>query len=198
VSSLKFGPGYSVATYQATAAWGQQIIRSPTSGSDPGQDFVVKDLGTVANLNQYGLVSDAFAARYGALEAYEFQCEPNGINSNYCTGTWPGEAAQPGFKVRLIPCGQSSGTIWAQYTGTPGGDTAVPGFQMYIAGATDNFSNPEVLNYPVGNPTDLPRPRLNVQPLSDYSNGNVFNNQQWATFTPPPPPPPPPPAPPVP
>ena len=52
-------------------------------------------------------------------------------------------------------------------------------YTFFINGATDSFSNPLVLNYPVGNPTDLPRPWLKVQPLHDYANGTVFDNQQW-------------------
>jgi hypothetical protein len=36
-----------------------------------------------------------------------------------------------------------------------------------------------VLNYPAGNPTDMPRPVLNVQPENTYSNGVVFDNQEW-------------------
>ncbi len=36
-----------------------------------------------------------------------------------------------------------------------------------------------MLNYPEGNPTDWPRPWLNVQPLSSYSNGDVYDNQLW-------------------
>ncbi len=36
-----------------------------------------------------------------------------------------------------------------------------------------------MLNYPAGNPTDKPRPWLDVQPLSNYSNGDVYDNQEW-------------------
>ena len=36
-----------------------------------------------------------------------------------------------------------------------------------------------VMNYPAGNPTDMPRPWINVQPLSSYSNGVVYDNQLW-------------------
>ena len=39
------------------------------------------------------------------------------------------------------------------------------------------------MNYPAGNPTDMPRPWLNVQPLSSYSNGAVYDNQLWRTRT---------------
>ena len=54
-----------------------------------------------------------------------------------------------------------------------------PGYKYQINGATDSFSNLLVLNYPACNPADMPRPWLNVQPLNTYSDGTVFDNQQW-------------------
>ena len=50
-----------------------------------------------------------------------------------------------------------------------------------INGANNSFSNPLVLNYPAGNPTDMPRPQLNVQPEKQYSGGTTFHNQEWGT-----------------
>ena len=38
-----------------------------------------------------------------------------------------------------------------------------------------------MLNYPGGNPTDMPRPQLTVQPESGYSNNTVYDNQEWGT-----------------
>jgi hypothetical protein len=57
-----------------------------------------------------------------------------------------------------------------------------PGYTYYINGATDRFSNPLVLNYPAGYPTDMPRPWLTVQPLHYYADGTVFDNQQWKSM----------------
>ena len=86
---------------------------------------------------------------------------------------------QGGSKVTLQPCGVYSNSIWAAdapnatendcSTGTafqPRSDV-IP----LINGADAEFSNPLVLNYPAGNPTDMPRPQLNVQPEKSYSGG---------------------------
>ena len=48
-----------------------------------------------------------------------------------------------------------------------------------ISGATNSFSNPEVLTYPAGNPTDMPRPQLEVDPQSSFSGGAKFDSQLW-------------------
>ncbi len=104
------------------------------------------------------------------------------MNSNFCLSTWPGQAPQPGFKVRLEPCGAYSNSLWvvdqaAKYTPD---HHSFSGFdEPLINGATNSFSSPEVLNYPAGHPTDMPRPVLNVQPENTYSNGVVFDNQEW-------------------
>ena len=37
---------------------------------------------------------------------------PSGETSNFCLSTWPGEARQPGYKVRLEPCGAYSNSLW--------------------------------------------------------------------------------------
>ena len=100
-----------------------------------------------------------------------------------------------GYKVRLEPCGQYSNSIWAADSDgrtAPQGSSVVTDFRSsggvfsprftdvaLINGATNTFSNPLVLNYPAGNPTDMPRPQLNVQPEKQYSNGTTFDNQEW-------------------
>jgi hypothetical protein len=198
IFTQKYGPQYLLDVYQARAAAGQPIIAFQRSNSDPAEDFVIVDEGTVRHFfNNYGLVSSAFAHTYAADEAYEVQYEPYGLNSNFCLSTWPGEAPQAGFLVRLESCGQYSNSVWAADTDAttlPNGSSVVTDFRStgakfspfrtdvaLINGASNSFSNPLVLNYPAGNPTDMPRPQLNVQPEKQYSDGTTFDNQEWGT-----------------
>jgi hypothetical protein len=177
----KYGTHYFVDVYQQRAAAGQESILFQGSNSDPALDFTYAYEGSVDSFyHHYGLVSAAFAHTYGGDQAFEFQYSPYGLNSNFCLSTWPGVAPQPGYKVRLEKCGQYSNTLWA---GDYANRVTHHGGQLeyipLINGATNSFSNPEVLNYPAGNPTDMPRPVLNVQPEKQYSNGTVFDNQEW-------------------
>jgi hypothetical protein len=198
IFSQKYGPSYLVDVYQAKAATGQPVILFQSSNSDPAEDFVVVDEGTVHDFyRHYGLVSASFAHTYSGDEAYETQYEPYGLNSNYCLSTWPGETPQAGYLVRLESCGQYSNSLWAADTDAntePNGSSVTPDhrstgavFSPYrtdvalINGATNSFSNPLVLNYPAGNPTDMPRPELNVQPEKQYAGGVTFDNQEWGT-----------------
>jgi hypothetical protein len=185
--SQKFGPGYLLDTFQRTAAPGQEVILFQASNSDPAEDFKFKFLGTVGSFYSHHrhLITPQFDHTYHSLDAIEIQYEPLGLNSGFCTSTWPGVIAQPGYKVRLEPCGRYSSSIWAVFNGHQGyhrmvpGSPGSPGYRVLINGATDSFSNPLVLNYPAGNPVDMPRPWLNVQPLNTYSDGTIFDNQQW-------------------
>ncbi len=198
IFTQKYGPQYLVDVFQARAAAGTPVILFQRSNSDPAEDFVVTDLGTVHSFyNNHGLVTPAFDRTYRADEAYEIQYEPYGLNSNFCLSTWSNETPQPGYKVRLEPCGQYSNSVWAADTDgrtLPQGSSVVGDFRStgavfsprftdvaLINGATNTFSNPLVLNYPAGNPTDMPRPQLNVQPEKQYSNGTTFDNQEWGT-----------------
>jgi hypothetical protein len=198
IFSQKYGPQYLVDVYQAKSAAGTPVILFQASNSDPAEDFVPVDEGTVHNFyRHYGLVSAAFAKTYSADEAYEIQYEPYGLNSNFCLSTWPGEAPSAGYLVRLESCGAYSNSLWAADTDAntaPNGSSvtfdrhSTGGFfspnrtdVALINGANNSFSNPLVLNYPAGNPTDMPRPQLNVQPEKQYSGGTTFDNQEWGT-----------------
>ena len=179
----KYGPHYYVDVYQQRAVAGNEVILFQGSNSDPALDFTFRYQGTVDSFyKNYGLVSAAFDKTYGNDAAFQFQYSPYGVNSGFCLSTWPGQVPQPGFKVRLEPCGSYSNSLWAvdqdaKYTSD---HHSFSGFdEPLINGATNSFSNPEVLNYPAGNPTDMPRPVLNVQPENTYSNGTVFDNQEW-------------------
>lgn len=198
IFSQKYGPQYLVDVYQARSATGTPVILFQRSNSDPAEDFVIVDEGNVNSFyRHYGLVSGAFAHTYRNDEAYEVQYEPYGLNSNFCLSTWPGETPQAGYLVRLESCGQYSNSIWAADTDgntlpmgssvtndrrSTGGFFSPKGTDVaLINGATNSFSNPLVLNYPAGNPTDMPRPQLNVQPEKQYSGGVTFDNQEWGT-----------------
>ena len=190
IYSLKFHDDFPLDVYHAKSSYGQPVILFQRSNSDPAQDFVVKDLGTVDSFytSSRGLISPAFDQAYGPEEAFEIQYEPYGVNSNFCVGTTPDQIASTGDLVGLYQCGTSASTIWAQDT-NPNDGTTAPGYFAYINGETNSFSNPLVLNYPAGNPTDWPRVQLNVQPLSDYSSakpysGSVYDNQQWNGIAP--------------
>jgi hypothetical protein len=198
IFTQKYGPQYLVDVFQARAAAGTPVILFQRSNSDPAEDFVVTGLGTVHSFyKNHGLVTPAFDRTYRSDEAYEIQYEPYGLNSNFCLSTWPNETPQAGYKVRLEPCGQYSNSVWAADIDgrtLPQGSSVVGDFRSrggvfspvgtdvaLINGATSTFSNPLVLNYPAGHPTDMPRPQLNVQPEKQYSNGTTFDNQEWGT-----------------
>ena len=194
IYSLKFHRAFPLDVYQGQSRYGQPVILFQRSNTDPAQDFVVKDPGTVGSFYNHGrgLITPAFDQAYHSAEAYEIQYEPLGRHSNFCVGTMPNMIAQPGSPVGLYPCGVSASTIWAQ-DNNPNDGTTAPGYSVYVNGATDSFSNPLVLNYPAGNPADMPRVQLNVQPLSTYSSagpfsGSVYDNQQWNGIASSPPP----------
>jgi hypothetical protein len=188
IYSQKYGPKFQLDIWQGKAAAGAPVILFQRSNSDPAEDFVVFDESTVDSFyHHHGLVTPQFDHTYGKYEAYEIQYEPYGLNSNFCVSTWPGETPQAGYKVQLERCGQYSNSLWAidgsGYTfDCHSAGSKIGGYLAdypLINGADANFSNPLVLNYPAGNPTDLPRPQLNVQPEKSYSNGTVFDNQEW-------------------
>jgi hypothetical protein len=179
VYNLQLGPRYVMDTFQGRAARGQKVILFRASSSDPAEDFVIKYLGTVGSLSamtKHSPFTPQFTARYGSLQAFEFQFEPRGVNSKLCAGTWAGGSARPGYKVRLVECDRAN-SIWAAGPTARRG-TAKPGSTFFINGATDSVSSPLVLTYP----TNMPGEWLNVEPLRAYGNGSVFGNQQWSAM----------------
>ena len=132
LSTLRFGHRYLLATFQGTAAAGQEVILRKASNRAPAEDFVIKKLGSVGS--SYG---------HYALSAYEFQYAPYGVNSNLCLGTLPGQVAQAGSKVLLEPCGKHRNTVWAVFTGQFAGDHTTRGYDVLISAATDSFADGE-------------------------------------------------------
>jgi hypothetical protein len=194
----KFNQAYVLDDLYGQASAGNALILFQASNSDPAEDFVTVELGSVGDLyghqghhghmNSPGYgISPGFARAYGRNPAIEIRYEPLGQDSKLCVGTWPGENAQPGFKIRLETCGEAN-TLFAKPVphrhGPRQGDTGDDRttYVPLITGTDTNFSTPLVLNYPEGNPTDLPRPWLNVQPLSSYAGRppTVYDSQLWA------------------
>ena len=184
----QFGSRYVLDTFQGRAVAGQEVTLFRASSSDPAEDFVIRDLGEAGSLSTMTMHSPftpQFKAKYGSLQAFEFQYEPHGVNSHLCVGTWPGVVARPSYKVRLEACYHAN-SIWVAGQ-TPDHGTAIrdvsnPGSTFFINGATDSVSSPLVLTCPVSNPADISRTWLNVQPLRDYGNGTVFDSQQWSAI----------------
>jgi hypothetical protein len=188
IYSQKYGPKFQLDIWQGKAAAGAPVILFQRSNSDPAEDFVVQDFGNVDSFySHYHLVTRQFEHTYASDEAYEIQYEPYGLNSNFCVSTWPGQAPMAGYKVQLERCGQYSNSIWALDGPGGGFDCHSAGSKLgaylfdypLINGADAEFSNPLVLNYPAGSPTDLPRPQLNVEAEKTYSDRTVFDNQEW-------------------
>jgi hypothetical protein len=178
IFSNEFGthhsPNFVLDVLRQGAKVGQPIILYRTSNSDPAEDFTVSYQGTVADFYAAGLVSASLDLHYSHLYAFEFQYSPNGVNSGLCIGV--GSTAANATPVALEPCGASAKTVWVvdSYNSITGH------YVPLINGSDTNFSHPYVLHYP-GNsyPTDSPRPQLNTYTLQQYSNGTVFNNEQW-------------------
>jgi hypothetical protein len=93
--------------------------------------------------------------------------------------------------VTLQPCGVSSKTVWIDDI-FDSLNTLFGGYVPVINGSDTNFSQPFVLTYPnSGYPTDLPRPQLQVDNITGFSNssppffipgpelGTVDVNQLW-------------------
>ena len=184
VFSQKYGPKYVVDVYQAQARAGQPVILFQSSNSDRAEDFTVDLLGPVSDFYQhhYHLVSAQFAHTYGADQAVEIEYSPYGVSSNFCLSTPQGQASHADDQVTLQSCGQSSSSLFAADEARSASDRRSEyGHKDYplVSGASTSFSNPLVLNYPAGRPTDMPRPQLNVEPEQSFSHSPTFDNQEW-------------------
>ena len=148
---------------------GQPIILAPASNSNPGEDFVASDQGTVADFIAAGLMSPSLSA-YNNDEAFEFEYAPFGADTDLCVGV--GTTPTKNTPVSLQPCGVTAKTVWIVDIVQSSTATA-----HLINGGTDtSFSNPYSL-------TDL-KPggdrQLFVWPLQ--AGGvlhNKFANQGW-------------------
>jgi hypothetical protein len=166
---------------------GQPQILYRTSNSDPAEDYTVSFQGSVYDFYEAGLVSKALTLHYGDLDhdgvyeegdefpdlpAFEIQYSPYGVDSGLCAGV--AATAWSGEDVTLQPCGVSSKTVWiVDGTDATGWDES---YAPVINGSDTNFSQPEVLTYPMsGSPTDMPRPELYVSNLTgEQGVDNIF------------------------
>ena len=187
--TLQFGPRYVLDTFQGRAAAGQKVILFKASSSDPAEDFAIKDLGKVGSLHtmtKHSPFTPQFKAKYGSLQAFQFQYAPHGVNSHLCAATFPGAMARPGYKVRLElrACANS---IWVA------GPIAAPvalairtmpkaGSTFFINGATDSVLQPARADQPGQQPGPHVAYVADVQPLHAAGNGAVFGNQQWSAM----------------
>jgi hypothetical protein len=117
--------------------------------------------------------------------AFEIEYAPYGVDSGLCLGVASTAVEEEG--VTLQPCGVSAKTVWiADIFDSP--STLFNGYIPLINGSDTNFSQPFVLTYPAsGYPTNMPRPQLQVDNISGFSQGfppgpelgTVNDNQLW-------------------
>jgi hypothetical protein len=194
------GPASPIDVFRQSQKVGQPIILFRASNFDPALDWTQGFNGTVADFFAAGLVSSAVALHYGCiagvtfptcigftnLAAFELEYAPFGVDSGLCMGVAATAFQHEG--VTLQPCGVSAKTVWI-IDDRPSLDAifSFPGVPL-INGSDTNFSHPFVLTYPPGaNPTDKPRPQLQVTNLTGFSNpiggfpiiSTVSSSQLW-------------------
>jgi hypothetical protein len=217
IFSQEFGqhndPQFLLDDYQQKIKIGQPVILFRESNADPAEDFRPEFQGTVADFYAASMVTAAFALHYGCIPvgsagvnadgnfpdcfgtdrtfndpAFEIEYTPNGQFSGLCVGV--ASTAVQEEKVTLQECGASSKTVWAIDLFDQPFDAFVKGYAPLINGSDTNFSQPFVLTYPQsGYPTDKPRPQLEVDNLTGYTQGfppsvilnypTVPDNQLW-------------------
>jgi hypothetical protein len=208
VFSHQFGthrsPNYVLDVLRQGEKVGQPVILFRTANSDPAEDWTASFEGTVADYYAAGMVSAAVALHYGCIPtvnfpdcwpdqtsteendpAFEIEYAPYGVDSGLCMGV--ASTAFQEEKVSLQPCGVSAKTVWIADTfDSP--STLFNGYVPLINGSDNNFSQPFVLTYPTnGYPTDMPRPQLEVDNITGFSQGfppgpelgTVDNDQLW-------------------
>jgi hypothetical protein len=182
-------PAFTLDSYKQRQAVGNPVILFRTSNNDPALDWTVSAQGTVADFHAAGLVSSAVALHYGGGavingkktpndQAFEWEYAPYGANTGLCMGV----ASTPtnNTKVSLQPCGVSAKTVWI----VDSADAINGHFVPLINGADTNFSHPYVLTYPQDSyPTDNPRPQLITYTLLSFSNGTIYDRQEWSFTT---------------
>ena len=196
-------PNYVVDVLRQGEKVNQPVILFRTADFDPAEDWTVSFQGTTADFYAAGMVSAAVALHYGCIPtinfpdcygqttvsindpAFEIEYAPFGVDSGLCMGVAATAVQEEG--VSLQPCGVSGKTVWiADIFDSPA--TLFEGYVPLINGSDTNFSTPFVLTYPEsGYPTNMPRPQLEVDNITGFSNGfppgpelgTVQNNQLW-------------------
>jgi hypothetical protein len=204
IFSHQFGthhsPNFVVDVLRQGEKVGQPIILFRTADFDPAEDWTVAFQGTTNDFYDVGLVGPQVALHYGCVvgapftscvfgqvddPAFEIEYAPFGVDSGLCMGVADTAFEEEG--VSLEPCGVSSKTVWiADIFDSP--STLFNGYIPLINGSDNNFSQPYVLTYPSsGYPTDMPRPQLQVDNITGFSQGfppgpelgTVDDNQLW-------------------
>jgi hypothetical protein len=91
------------------AGTGQDIILA-RAAEFSAEDFMLEDIGTVADLYEVGIVGSALGETWPSDEAYEYMYAPGGVPSYLCLGV--AATAVNGTAVSLQPCGTSARTLW--------------------------------------------------------------------------------------
>jgi hypothetical protein len=117
-----------------------------------------------------GTVVPGFGCNQFNDPAFEIEYAPNGALSGLCVGVASTAVQEEG--VTLQECGASSKTVWAIDLYDQPFDSFGRGYAPLINGSDTNFSQPFVLTYPQsGYPTDRPRPQLQVDNLTGFTQG---------------------------
>jgi hypothetical protein len=96
--------------------------------------------GSLFTANQCHLL---IAEGYGHDETYQLAFDPNnGGPEDQCIGS---VGPKSGDKVRLEPCGVNADTVIIVAENLPGGHVVSAGTGWLVSGASDSFSNPNVL-----------------------------------------------------
>jgi len=122
-------------------------------------------------------------AHLASANAYQLQYVPNGAEaSGLCLGTWDGTNPLPSdsnWLARLQPCGVNASTILIGANSLDNSAwSTTSGSYWVISGASNNFSNPEVL----GNNGLQQWQNLTWQPI--HINGNQGEDSQEIRATP--------------
>jgi hypothetical protein len=159
-----------LASNSAAGAKGTQVRLEEGNDGLATEDFVRIPAGTVVptycTATGQAETGSLFTAKqcqllvadgYSANETYEDAYSPNnGGPENECIGATSSKA---GSAVRLEPCGASAGTVLIPMRKLPDGRVSYTNSLWMVNGASDNFSNPNVLTddgaYP-SNPTWAP------------------------------------------
>ena len=160
-------PTFVLANLPQAQNVGEPLTLAAPDNSDPGQDFIVSDEGTVSEFIQAGLMALGMMP-YDTLNVDEIEYSPLGAPTGLCVGV--GSTPANGTGVTLQPCGVSAQTTWIIDTQLSGPDLPL------ISGATDsNFSDPFVLS------TLGPGLPLFTSSMHTSGGGAVFANQRWGS-----------------
>lgn len=212
-----FHPAFVLDVFRGGAKVGQPLILFQGTNSDKAEDFNASLQGKVSDFFAAGLVSASVELHYGGGisllkpagnpafpddPAFELEYAPDGVATGLCAGLFA--TAVQGEKVTLQPCGMTAKTVWIldiPLTALQQSD-GCPLNPLYfleaplINGSDVNFSHPFVLTYPSnGFPTDRPRPELEVDNLTGFTQTGgpltcgtdsipgPASNQEWAAVT---------------